>query len=66
MRSAIRSTVLIAVGLVLASCESNAGKATKAKPAENASPEATAANAPASTIDSANLTQVVLEVPGMT
>jgi hypothetical protein len=52
-------TLLLLAGPVLAGCESNAGKST---PAATSSTSA-ASTAPAA---SANLTQVVLEVPGMT
>jgi len=53
-------TLLLLAGPVLAGCESNTGKST---PAATNSTSA-ASTAPAA--NSANLTQVVLEVPGMT
>jgi hypothetical protein len=53
-------TLLLLAGPVLAGCESNAGKTTPAA----TSSTSVASTAPAA--NSANLTKVVLEVPGMT
>jgi hypothetical protein len=53
-------TLLLLAGPVLVGCESNAGKSTPAA----TSTKSAASTAPA--VNSANLTQVVLEVPGMT